>query len=894
MFIADTNNCKVRKIAASTNILNNFAGTSNCGFSDGNNAVGQQVARPSGVAVDPSGNVYIADTDNHRIRKVDTSNAISTVAGQGFASFSGDGLPATAANINAPTGVFVSGTKIYIADTGNNRVRVVDTTNGNISTLAGTGLTLFSGDGGPAISATVAGPTGVAVDSLGGNVLIADRLDLRVRKVDTPGNISTIAGSGQYKFGGDGSLATNAYLYYPSGAAPDSAGNLYVADAYNHRVRKVTPGGIISTLAGTGVAGYSGDGGPAVSATLNTPTSVAADSAGNIYVADSLNSRIRKITPGGVISTFAGNGTPAWAGDGGPAGAASLNQPYGISIDAAGNLYIGDVYNHRIRKVNTGGTISTVAGNGAAGFSGDSGAATNAQLSSPYGAAADAAGNIYIADNGNGRVRKVNSGGTISTYAGPGTAGTVGDGGLATSAYLNTPFGVTLDTAGNVYVADRGASRVRMIVPAGTITTVAGTGVAGYTGEGIVATSSALNLPASVAVDSFGNLFIADSGNDRVRRVANAVGTLNVGPGQALPGATVNLAINVVLGGAVTADSLSFGLAIVPQGAAPAITAPLTFTKAAALATPDIVDNSFGPGLISVFWSSLSPVLAGTVSLGTVSMTIPASAVAGQTYLVHITGANGTSGAAPLTLAPGANAQVSVGGLYFVGDGFPNALASTSYAVGSFGDSSLDNFDLIAALRAVTLLPGAVPPLCSDLFDSMDSFPVDGASRGGDGALNNFDLIQTLRRVTSLDTTRPQRSTRGLVCPDAAPLSAATYSPEVADGVFEFGAPQEGRVPVYFHARSRVNLAGLSFGIGTRDGAAVSLRFVPAEAPAPTIEDHALPGLLAVAWLEGFRAAPGRRILLGHIEMDRGVALRFYGVEGSEPSGRSIKLSLPH
>src|SRR5208337_2814934 len=401
---------------------------------------------------------------NQRIRKVDTGGNISTVAGNGTAGFGGDGAAATAAELNQPVGVAVdSAGNLYVADQGNQRIRKVDTS-GNISTVA-------------SIS-----NAGVAVDSAG-NLYIADQNNQRIRKLDANGNISTVAGSGTAGFAGDGAAASAAELNQPAGVAVDSAGNLYVADQGNQRIRKVDTSGNISTVASISNAG------------------VAVDSAGNLYIADQNNQRIRKLDANGNISTVAGSGTAGFAGDGAAASAAELNQPAGVAVDSAGNLYVADQGNQRIRKVDTGGNISTVAGNGTAGFGGDGAAATAAELNQPVGVAVDSAGNLYVADQGNQRIRKVDTSGNISTVASISNAG------------------VAVDSAGNLYVADQGNQRIRKVDTGGNISTVAGNGTAGFGGDGAAATAAELNQPVGVAVDSAGNLYVADQGNQRIRKV---------------------------------------------------------------------------------------------------------------------------------------------------------------------------------------------------------------------------------------------------------------------------------------------------------------------------------------------------------------------------------------
>jgi sugar lactone lactonase YvrE len=343
---------------------------------------------------------------------------------------------------------------------------------GVISTVAGNGNDATSGDGGPATSASLH-PNGVTMDSAG-NLYIADVASSVIRKVNTAGIISTVAGFAGERtvFSGDGGPATSASIYIASnhnGLAVDSAGNLYIADDGHNRVRKVDPSGIITTVAGNGKISFSGDGGPATSATLWRPSGVAVDHAGNLYIADLQNARIRKVDTNGIISTVAGNGSLFSSGDGGPAINAGLAYPMGVAVDGAGNIYIADQNAYVIRKVNTAGIISTVAGNGVFGFSGDGGPAANAETSGPYNVAVDSAGDLYIADHGNHRIRKVDATGTITTIAGGGGS-TVnnGDGGPPTSANVD-PADVAVDGAGNYYIApeflDSSRLRVRCTFP---------------------------------------------------------------------------------------------------------------------------------------------------------------------------------------------------------------------------------------------------------------------------------------------------------------------------------------------------------------------------------------------------------------------------------------------
>ena len=543
-FIADSGNNRIRKVELATGIITTIAGNGISGFSgDGGPATSASLGQPRRVAVDAAGNLFIADRGNQRIRKVDPiTGIITTVAGNGTRGFSGDGGPATGASLADPYGIAVgSSGNLFIADLYNQRIRKVDPA-GIITTVAGNGTSGFSGDGGPATSASLSFPLGVAVDS-SGNLFIADLANHRIRKVDPAATITTVAGNGTFGFSGDGGAATHASLKAPVGVAVDAAGNVSIVDYANQRIRRVDPAtGLITTVAGNGSLGFSGDGGPATSASLANPAGVAVDANDNLFIADSANHRIRKVDPAGTITTVAGKGSWGFSGDGGPATSARLSTPSGVGVDAAGNLFIADFGNQRIRKVDPSGIITTVAGNGTRGFSGDGGPATSASLALPHGVAVDAAGNLFIADQGNQRIRKVDPAGIITTVAGNGTRGFSGDGGPATSASLAIPRRVAVDAAGNLFIADQVNQRIRKVDAAGIITTVAGNGTRGFSGDGGSATSASLANPMGVAVDASDNLYIADSGNSRIRRVGLAAPVADAGPDQSIrAGATVFL-----------------------------------------------------------------------------------------------------------------------------------------------------------------------------------------------------------------------------------------------------------------------------------------------------------------------------------------------------------------
>lgn len=338
--------------------------------------------------------------------------------------------------------------------------------------------------------------------------------------------IYTIAGTAIAGYNGDGISSSSAQLSYPNAVAVDTAGNVYISDQTNFRIRKITPSGVISTIAGTGVFGFSGDGGLAINAKISGAYDVWVDRYGNVFFADNGNQRIRKISTSGIITTVAGIGIAGFTGDGGLATAARLNNPGGVAVDTAGNIYIGDANNNRIRKVDTAGIISTYAGIGTAGSLGDGGLATAAQFSNNGKMSFDKFGNMYVADNGSRKVRKINLSGIITTVAGTGSGGSTGDGGPATSATFTYPFGVSVDTAGNIFIDDFSNKRVRKVNSSGIISTYAGNGTVGYSGDGGLATLAQL-APQASASDKYGNLYVADISNHCIRKIVATCTTPN-------------------------------------------------------------------------------------------------------------------------------------------------------------------------------------------------------------------------------------------------------------------------------------------------------------------------------------------------------------------------------
>ncbi len=541
IYIADTNNHVIRKVDATTGIIDTVAGIGkqNGYTGDGGLATAAKLDKPRGVWVDGSGNIYIADTENNRIRMMDaTTQIITTIAGNGGSGYTGDNGPATAAELRKPNGVVVdvSG-NIYIADTDNNVIRMVDATTQFITTVAGTGSGGYSGDDVPATSTALRKPRGLWLDE-SGNILIADTDNHRARLVYDDGGtlmITTVAGDGSAGYSGDNGAATSASLNKPHGVCIYETlppAYLVIADPSNHRIREVNlTTGIITKVAGTFWSGYNGDNIDATWARLYYPFGVHVDSSHNTYIADTYNHRIRKVDgKTGIITTVAGTGSKGFSGDGGPATSARLRYPFNLFLDTVGNIYIADTYNYRIRKVDAATKIiTTVVGDGSAKFKGDGGLATDASIMKSYDVAVDSAGNIFIADTHSHAIRKVDATtGIINTVVGQGgSAGFSGDGGLATDAKLNSPTGVYVDAAGNIYVVDTKNDLIRKVdATTNIINSVAGNGTPGFSGDGGLATLAQLDYPEAAWVDSGGNMFVVDTENCRIRRVDGTTGII--------------------------------------------------------------------------------------------------------------------------------------------------------------------------------------------------------------------------------------------------------------------------------------------------------------------------------------------------------------------------------
>ena len=553
--------------------IQTFAGSNP--IADSVNALEEYIGQPASIAADSKGNVYYPDIARCVIRKVTPEGIVTTAAGNGRSGYSGDGGPATAAQINGDAALAVdSYDNLYIADTYNFRIRKV-TADGTITTIAGTGLAGFTGDGGPATAARFGVFSGIAVDSKG-NVYTGSG-DSRVRKISSDGLVQTVAGTGVNGSSGDGGPALQARIGVAN-IAIDSEDNFYVLDLFNYRIRKVMPDGIITTVAGTGVRGSDGDNGPATAARIGVVADAKTDGKGGLYFAEISSNRVRHIRADGVIETVAGTGAAGYSGDGGPSVQATMNYPWFLAVLPDGSLAIAEAFNNVIRLVVPGGNISTIAGRER--YAGDGSYASTAILNDPLGVTLDSRGNVFVSENnGAGRIRKIDSAGLITTFAsGLGTVGMLAadsdsnvyfvngstvwratpdgvltkiagggqgsqaaavNGGPALSVALASPQGLAVDASGNVYIADTFNNVIRKVTPDGIIQTVAGTGAFGFSGDGGPATDARFIYPEGLAFDSSGNLYVADYLNFRVRRIATD-GTITTVAGTGRPSTLEN------------------------------------------------------------------------------------------------------------------------------------------------------------------------------------------------------------------------------------------------------------------------------------------------------------------------------------------------------------------
>lgn len=547
LYVADEYNHTIRKVTASGAVTTLAGLAGSWGSADGTGS-GARFRYPAGVAVDASGNVYVADQGNHTIRKVTALGAVTTLAGLAGSGGGADGT-GSEARFLAPHGIAVDGSgNVYVTDECERLRRV--TPSGLVTTLAERGACGDFGGGPGDVPLRAYG--GVAVDR-SGNVYVAGWADHTIRKVTLSGAVTTMAGL-RWSIGSADGTGSEARFHYPRGVAADGSGNVYVADEYNNTIRKVTSSGLVWTVAG--VAGGLGSAdGTGSGARFNEPAGVAVDGSGNVYVADARNYTIRKVTASGVVTTLAGL-ADGWGNADGSGSGARFKYPSGLALDGSGNVYVADRYNHTIRKVTPSGVVTTLAG--VPGTSGRvDGTGSEARFNSPSGVALDGSGNVYVADRNNYAIRKVTPSGVVTTLAGSlegppvglaadssgivyvadaqnhtirkvtaagvvttlaGLAGSPGSvDGTGSGARFKSPTGLAVDGTGNVYVADSGNSSMRKVAASGVVTTVAGLAetVGNVDGTG---SAARFNHPGGVAVDAFGNVFVADSGNNAIRK----------------------------------------------------------------------------------------------------------------------------------------------------------------------------------------------------------------------------------------------------------------------------------------------------------------------------------------------------------------------------------------
>jgi trimeric autotransporter adhesin len=587
---------------APNSIITTFAGAAYTFPGDGGPALNAPISQVLSLATDLNGNIIFADPGNQVVNRLNSDGTLSVIAGNGVRGFSGDGGSARSASLNNPVdAVMDNNGSLYISDSFNNRIRKV-TPDGTISTLyvnassgarfaidrnsntlyttgpnicviyrttsdgvlsifAGNRVCGHSGDGGPALQASISPNGGLAVDAAG-NLYVAEEATYTIRKITPDGTtITTIAGTGQKGFSGDGGPALSATFNFPQSLAIDANGNLLVSDASNEVVRQIDPNGTITTIVGTPsiLGGFSGDGGPATTAHLFFPSGLALDSAGNLYISEGGNFRIRSVQAG-VINTVAGNGQFRVVPDGTPATQAFIFGPDGITFDTAGNLYVAEVAASKVARIAPDGEFSVLAGTGAAGEGPIGGPAKNALLSTPRALVADIQGNLYFSDNLANVVYAITTDGTLVVVAGqifnPGYSG---DNGSSLKATLRAPFGIAFDWSGNLMIADKDSNVIRRVAGDLTITTFAGTGVRGFSGDNGPATSATLSGPQGIAVDANGDLLICDRFNNRIRMVTpdGAITTiagdgraLTTGDGGPATQASLNGPFNLTLDGA--------------------------------------------------------------------------------------------------------------------------------------------------------------------------------------------------------------------------------------------------------------------------------------------------------------------------------------------------------
>tara|TARA_B100000809_G_scaffold181_1_gene229 strand:- start:11 stop:2152 length:2142 start_codon:yes stop_codon:yes gene_type:complete len=512
LYISDRSNNRIRKVNPD-GIITTIAGLGKPGYGGDFGPADKALLKyPFGISHDNKGNFYIADRGNNRVRKIDQRGIITTIAGDGTHSFGGDYGPANQSSLAFPTDVIVDSLgMVYIADRNNNRVRKIDRL-GVITTLMGLSQTEFNGDNEIAAETSLHLPFALALNGED-RLLVVDRNHFRVREVRLQSNqVETIAGNGTFLFRGDGGPGGGATLDAPSGIALDSKGNVLFADRLHQRIRRVGSNGIIETVIGNGKQGNEGNGRPGIEATLHLPEVLVNDHEDNIYLTQRSGNAwiIRKFSAEGIITHFAGNGRQGNTGDAGPATEASFHTISDIAADGSGNIFIADSINRNIRKIDKQGIISTIA---------EASLEALGTEVHPNGIVFDKVGSIFFSDSGSSKVYKIDTSGAITLIAGTGDFGDHGDEGPALEAGLRSPGGLAIGPDGSLYIAEQTTHRIRKIDSSGIITGYVGTGKFGYSGDGGPAIEANIKGPFRMDFDRKGNLYFSDRDNNRIRKV---------------------------------------------------------------------------------------------------------------------------------------------------------------------------------------------------------------------------------------------------------------------------------------------------------------------------------------------------------------------------------------
>jgi sugar lactone lactonase YvrE len=817
-------------------------------LNDGGPAINGELSSPRHTVADNLGNFYIADQADHVIRMVNTSGIINTIAGtpntNSASTALGDGGPATAGTLYYPYGLAIDASNnLYIADNNNYRIRRLSLNTNLLTTAVGSSVTqnLFvqSGTAVTPTSSVLTPSTEFVLGKLAGcsvGAQLAANTPCTVPVTFQPtapglqtaqlsftnssGNVSVIGLTGvgtapqvAFSLAGITTIAGNgtasAQMNAPRGGVIDSAGNIYFADSGNNVIRKIDASGNLSIVAGNGTAGYTGDGAAATAAELNAPAKVVLDAAGNLYIADTGNHTIRFVDAStGMISTIAGNGSAGYTGDGGAATASQLNSPQGVAVDAGGHVYVADSGNNVIRYFGKGSEISTFAGTGVAGYSGDGAAAYGAQLNAPESVVLDQSGDIYIADTGNDVVRMISSRNQISTFAGQqGNAINAGDGGAATAATLDRPSDIALDAAGDVYIAAGG--QVRLVNTAGTISTLAGTGAAGsYSGEGGVATNAVLPAPVSnLMLDNSGNVVLADTAGNRLLKVATTT-PMSINFGVQDPGTTGKPTTFSVLNSGNSTLNISgiastSGYTLQSVGASDCSTAsslapgqacsvsivfsPAATAQGAVTGTLTLTDNALnGTGITQTFaLSGSTKVLSNTTT--SVSVT-PATPVYGGSVTLVATINNGNSATGTVNFSVNgtsvATQQVNNNQATITLPSYP---AGTIKIAANYSGDSNNNSSV--GTGTVTILPAVLTVTANNA-----SMPFGASPPTLTYTITGFvngDSSSVVTGAPAETTTATSSSAQGTypITPSLGTLAAANYTFVFVNGTLTVGPP---------------------------------------------------------------------------------------------------------